>query len=344
MERINVLVTSVGGFGLGASVVKALLSSSIPMRIVGTDMSPRLIHASPLLDKEIIPSARSDNFIDELGRVVKKYSIACIFTGAEVEMLKVSQYRAEIEALGVKVFLNTDRVIRLCKNKFECNGMLESLGFSVPRTILINDISDIEKVDFSPVVLKPFFNTGASANVFVAESEDELRFFASYLLSKKIELIVQEYLPYDNNEYTVGIVSLLETSEVISSIALRKFMEGPTVGVRRGSIVISSGNTQGEFLEFVDVRKVCEKIAVAIHSKGPLNVQLRVVNGKVMPFEINPRFSGSTSARAANGWNAPEFYIRRYIMNDINAESSLRMNSKGFAIKCYEEKYIPYEK
>ena len=34
-------------------------------------------------------------------------------------------------------------------------------------------------------------------------------------------------------------------------------------------------------------------------------------------FEINPRFSGSTSIRAMVGFNEPDFFVRRYVFGDL---------------------------
>ena len=343
MKKINVLVTGVGGFSHGSSIVKALLSSSLPLDVLGTDMSPRLINASPLKNKELVPKAGDDGYIEKIIELVKSYSIDCIFTGTEHELLKVSQHRQEIESYKVKVFLNDKDVISLCKNKLSCNQKLAALGFNVPKTVVIQKEEDNEAIDFFPVIIKPYLESGASLNIFGADDKDDLYTFTRYLLNKKLSIIAQEYLPYDNNEYTVGITSLLDEPTVVSSIALRKFIEGPTRYINRDAIVISSGNSQGEFLEFKDIRQVCEKIAVGIGSRGPLNIQLRVLDGKVIPFEINPRFSGTTSARALNGYNDPEFYIRKYILNDPKATDSLTDTKKGCAVKVYEERYTRYE-
>ena len=342
MNNINVLVTSVGGFSHGSSIVKALLASSVPLSITGVDMSPRLIHSSPLVKKEIVPAAGDERYIEEIIRIVKSYSIDCMFTGSEQELLKISQFRETIESLGVKLFLNNNDVILLCKNKLRCNCMLAGFGFNVPATVLIKRDEDIEKVNFFPVVVKPYMETGASANVHVAQDADELRLLTKYLLKRNLDIIAQEYMPYDDNEYTVGVTSLIDRPEVISSIALRKFIEGPTRRLKQGDILISSGNSQGEFLGFREICAGCETIAKKIGSTGPLNVQLRVIGGKIKPFEINPRFSGTTSSRALNGYNEPEFYIRKYMLNDPDAVGSLMKTRKGFVVKCYEEHYVEY--
>lgn len=60
----------------------------------------------------------------------------------------------------------------------------------------------------------------------------------------------------------------------------------------------------------------CVEIAMAIGARGPINIQCRLVNGKVKVFEINPRFSETTSIRAMVGYNEPDMLIRRHVMGE----------------------------
>ena len=46
-------------------------------------------------------------------------------------------------------------------------------------------------------------------------------------------------------------------------------------------------------------------------------MQCRLVNGTVNVFEINPRFSGTTSLRAMAGYNEPDVLIRRHVLNEL---------------------------
>ena len=48
--------------------------------------------------------------------------------------------------------------------------------------------------------------------------------------------------------------------------------------------------------------------------KGPLNIQCRFVDGEIKVYEINPRFSGTTSIRAMMGFNEPEILINSNIL------------------------------
>ncbi len=58
------------------------------------------------------------------------------------------------------------------------------------------------------------------------------------------------------------------------------------------------------------MRAVAEKIALAIHSTGPINVQGRNTSKGFYVFEINPRFSSTTIMRAIVGFNEVDMMIQ----------------------------------
>jgi len=79
-------------------------------------------------------------------------------------------------------------------------------------------------------------------------------------------------------------------------------------------LAISSGVSQGYVKEYREVREACERISSALESTGPLNIQCRFVNGVLYPFEVNPRFSGTTYIRALMGFNEPDILIRHHAL------------------------------
>ena len=47
-----------------------------------------------------------------------------------------------------------------------------------------------------------------------------------------------------------------------------------------------------------------------------MNIQCRYVDGRVIVFEINPRFSGTTSLRAMVGYNEPDCLFREHVLRE----------------------------
>ena len=102
-------------------------------------------------------------------------------------------------------------------------------------------------------------------------------------------------------------------------------------------LVVSSGFSHGTIQGFREVRKKCEEMAAALGSRGPLNIQCRVVDGALIPFEFNPRFSGSTSIRALVDFNEPDLLIRR----ELRGEKCPRPQFKnGVILRSLKENWI----
>ena len=129
-----------------------------------------------------------------------------------------------------------------------------------------------------------------------------------------------------DEEYTVGVLHDMD-GNFVNSIALRRLVQGQLhtrvrVPNRTGrkelgeELVISSGVSHGYVGEFPDVTGPCERIAAALGARGPLNVQCRLMDGEVRVFEINPRFSGTTSIRAMVGFNEPDLLLRHHLLGE----------------------------
>lgn len=339
LDTINVLIVGAGGVGHGSSILKALNRSTLNLNIIAADMSQRLIHTADASSKAIIPPAKNPEYFDAISELIKKHSIQALFTGSEHELDVIGNNKSRLEALGVTVFMNNTDTINLCKNKLHCFEYLAAHGIDVPMTVLIESTEDIEKIDVFPVVIKPYKNSGASQNVFVAKDRKELHFICGYLLDRGIDIIAQEYIKFDNNEYTVGVTSLLDKNRVIGSVTVKKNLEGISRLFQQGEVIISSGITQGEVCHNTIVQAQSEKIARIVNSTGPLNVQLRTCGERILPFEINPRFSGTTSARAMAGYNEPEFFLKKYILG-LEDETILKIRQSGFFVKGLDERFI----
>ena len=177
-----------------------------------------------------------------------------------------------------------------------------------------------------PAILKPSVGGGGSANVFIVQSRDELLAFSRYLLGMSSCFILQEYVGTPDEEYTVGVL-FGKDGTLINSIAIKRVINNALtirtqVPNRTGRselgsrLIISTGISQGHVADWPRVRAACEEIAASLSPTAPVNVQCRVANGVVVPFEINPRFSGTTSLRAMAGYNEPDILIRRDVFGE----------------------------
>lgn len=327
-ERISVLVTGVGGGGHGHEVAKALKLAG-HYRIVGVDMSPTSFGLFDLDAAFIVPGASEPDYMDNLLAICRDERIDVLIHGSEPELKIISAHREAFRLAGVLPLINAADVIALCMDKWSTVQALEAAGLPVPRSALVEREEDIS--DFPlPAVVKPSTGGGGSANTFLAQDRAELVDGCRTLVQQGKAAIVQEYVGTPTDEYTVGVLSTLDGT-LIDSLALnREIMSGLSNRIKAPNrtdradlgpiLAISSGVSQGQVREFPEVRGGCEEIASALGSQGPMNVQCRFVDGVLYPFEVNPRFSGTTYIRALMGFNEPDLLIRHHVLGEQLAE------------------------
>ena len=325
-EPFPVMVTGVGGGGHGEQILKALRLGKLPYRVVGTDADPNSTGLTRVDAGHRVPLASSPEYLPVILELCARHGIRALFHGTEPEMGVFSEQRASFERLGIYVPVNSPGVLRVCQNKIETVRFLREHGFPAPRSWAVDAPSALDEIDSFPVVLKPAVGGGGSANVFIAQQRDELLAFGHYLLKQYARVSIQEYVGTPDTEFTVGVLFAADGS-LLNSIAVRRLITNSIslrvrVPNRSGraelgsTLVISSGISQGEVGRWPEVTSQCERIAQALNPTAPINIQCRVVDGTVVPFEINPRFSGTTSIRALAGYNEPDVLIRRDVLGE----------------------------
>lgn len=345
---LNILITGVGGGGHGEQILKAIKLSKLKCKIIGADMSP---HSKGLQEVDIpylLPPASSADYLKKLLKICEIEKIDAMFHGSEPELKVMSDNRELIEAMNVFLPINPKEVIDICLDKNKTVDFLKTNKFYFPKSVKINSKKDLKLVDFFPVVLKPSLGGGGSANILIAQNSGELITFGTYLLSLYSEFIIQEYVGTPDSEYTVGVLLSMK-GKLINSIAVKRMiMSGLSNRIKSKNLsgnkklgeilAISSGVSQGEIGRYPKVTKECERLALALGCTGAVNIQCRLHDNKVYVFEINPRFSGTTSLRAMVGYNEPEVLIKEEFFGE---KSKKKFTYKaGFIMRGLEEKYI----
>jgi carbamoyl-phosphate synthase large subunit len=323
---LNVLVTAMGGGGHGEQILKALrFAKKGRYRIFGADANPDCPQFGLVDQSAVMPFASSPEYMQRLFELIDKFEIKALFHGCEPELKLFAKHRSEIERRGVFLPINPSSVIELCMDKEKTNQRLIELNFDSPKFTVIATKYDLAAIDWFPVVVKPSVGGGGSANVYIAQDRRELDGLAEYLNlgENQIKFFIQEYVGTPDQEFTVGVLHDMN-GDYINAIAVKRALTGQlnirmvapnrTKKTELGpSLVISSGVSQGQIGRFPEVTNQCREIAQAIGARGPVNIQCRLVDGVVKVFEINPRFSGTTSLRAMVGYNEPDVLIQRHI-------------------------------
>ncbi len=332
-EKTPVLVTGVGGASIGEQIVFALRTAETPYRIICTDVDPYSLGLQFSDKGYTVPRATKEGYLDRILEICKKESVKALIPGTEVELFKITRNRQLFEDHGILPLVNSMEVIDLFKDKHRGLLFLAKMGVRVPACKSFDEWDD----SHYPLIVKPALGSGGSNFVFVAQNREELTFFKGFLERNGCVPIFQEYVGSPEEEYTVGVLTSLD-GDLMGSIAIKRRLEGRLSTLysiknyrpKSPPIRISTGISQGEIQNFPEVRDSAEKIALNIKSRGPLNIQCRLVNGDISVFEINPRFSGTESLRALADYNAPDALIRKHILGeDVGA-----MNFKtGIALR-----------
>jgi carbamoyl-phosphate synthase large subunit len=327
-EKTTVLITGVGGGSYGHELLKALKLTG-RYRLVGVDMAPSSFGLFDVDVSYLVPAASDPSYVDILLGICAEHDVRVVIHGSDPELAVLSARRDEFISAGVLPLVNTAEIIGLCLDKWETIGRLAATGAAVPVSALVGEHDPLPDIPL-PAVIKPRFGGGGSNNVFLAQSLDELEEACLSLRRQGKEAVVQEYIGTVDDEYTVGVLHTLDGS-LVNSLALnRTITSGFSSRIKVANrtprtelgptLIVSSGLSQGVVRDFPEVRAACEAITNALGSRGPLNVQVRVSEGRVYPFEINPRFSGTSYMRALLGFNEADLLIRHHVLGEAIPE------------------------
>lgn len=311
-QRLRVLITGVGGRSIGHQILQALLLLGDKYDIVATDVDAFSYGLYQVDQRYLVPRAADPAFPDAIRKLVERERIDVILPGTEAEAPVLSRFQSE---LGCMVLLNPPEVLDICGNKGRLGEWLCQNGFHTPRTVCGEGWRTLTREIGYPVVAKPAENTGGSRFVEILTSDTEVEQYLRVCPNPE-QALFQEYVGSPEEEYTVGI-ALSHTGAVIDSIVLRRKLMGLSLGMTRQMnghfYALSTGYSQGFITRQPQVQAVCEQLAVKIGARGPLNIQCRLAGDKVYIFEVHPRFSGTTSIRAAAGFNEPDLLIRDFL-------------------------------
>ena len=319
MNKQTVLITGVGGGSIGEQVFKTLTMVKDTYKIIVTNSSSVALAVADTPYKEILPNASSDEYLAELTQAIENYKVDFLIPGSEPELLKISQNRQEL-LKKTTLLINSDNVISICLDKSKTFTELKNHNIRVPQTWTIDDLQNesVKEIEF-PVIVKPAVGGSGSAGTFLAQDKDEMQFFVRYLIKYGYRVLIQEYIGRYDQEYTIGVLSSPEKEilgtvvlkrDILSGLSNKLKMKNKTSRKDLGEILaVSSGVSQGRIVDEPYIQEQTEYIAKMIGSEGPLNIQGRWDGKNFVPFEINPRFSGTTPMRAMAGFNEPKLLM-----------------------------------
>lgn len=311
---MKVLVTGAGAV-LGQAIIKSLKSiQGFDLEIHAADPSKDAVGLYMAFAQHSIPYAKDNNYIIELKNLIQSIQPEFVFIGTDVELLTISLNKSFIEReFNTHIIVSSPDIIKIADDKYMTYKYLTSLGIESPKTFLAKEVKNLKELNY-PIIIKP--RIGArSVGVQLVHSFKSL----THQLSSNNDLVIQEYLS-STIEYTAGVIYFDDSN--IASIVMKR--------------TLKDGNTfKAVPLDWSWINHTLEEITKKIKPFGPLNFQFKIQDYKIIIFEINARFSGTTYFRSIANFNEIEFVI-----NFIKYKKKItqpKINSTISILRFYDE-------
>lgn len=318
----NILITAVGNIGVGSQIVEALrIPNDVELYIVGTDMKDSHISCREKLNSfYCVPAPTQESYFYKITEIIDRHNIGLIFVCSIKEAYWFYKHMPFFSKRGIHIVLDSEDIFHLCMDKCKLFDYLAHKGIPLPRYKRIKCLKDCEAVDFYPVVLKPNDQAIASNHVYIAYDVDDLKLLSQYLIKNNIQILAQEWVGDDTNEYSISVTCNAK-GDIVSSVALLRSFDSAisykSKTIHNGSCyVISSGITQGTIVKNPALCLQAETIAKALGSHGPLNLQGKWVNNVFLLFDAHPTITSSTYIKALAGYNEPLWIVNQYFFNE----------------------------
>jgi carbamoyl-phosphate synthase large subunit len=313
MKNINILITAASRrVALVKNFVRAINQNGYTGKIIATDTDP----LSPALyftaKHYLAPLSTSPDYIPAIKDICKKEDINLVIPTIDEELPMFGRYKEEFKKEGITILISEEKTCRICNDKFETFKFFRERGLPFPDTFLPEGI-DYSSLKY-PLFIKPRFGRG-SINAYPIANEKELRFFIEYIK----EPVIQRFL--GGKEYTIDVLCNMK-GRILSVVPRERMV------IRSG--VCDRGRT-------VKDKKLIDysvRVAEGLNIIGPANLQCKV-DGDVVFFEVNPRFSGAIQLTIEAGADFPAMIID--MVNGSSPEPCIGDFKDGVIMTSYED-------
>ena len=293
------LVTGMGAL-IGQGIVAGLRSDG-RARVIGLD---RRIsdHGASLCDAFVVKpdcDEADPAYLAFWQDLIVNEGVDLVLPGISADMDFLDANRERLSPLGVRLGLNTARLIRETRDKLEFFRLLECAD--LPRIESRQPASWSEALATfgdPPFMFKPRSGEGGQGQAVIRTERD----FAYWTSRANDNWLMQPFVGSDDAEFTVGAFGLGDGAFLDEMIIMRRWLT-------------RAGNTgRAEITDAPNVEAAARALMKHFCPEGPTNLQFRLDNGVPRLLEINPRFSSSCSLRVAFGFNEAAMSIDHYLL------------------------------
>lgn len=295
MSILNVLVTAGSRrVPLVRMFQRSLVELGVSGQVVVTDVNA-LSPAVHLADRAFrVPYATEDGYIDAILEACEHAQVGLVVPTIDDELPVFGGARERFERRGIVLAVSSAHTTETCNDKLATSELLLSRNVPAARAWLPADVPANQPL---PLFVKPRRGRGG-VGAFAARTRGELTFFTRYVA----DAVVQEYL--EGPEFTLDM--MCDFSGRVLAV------------VPRERVVIRAGvSDRGRTVHDARLMALALQTAEALPMVGAVNVQCRVVEGRPVIFEINPRFSGGIPLTVAAGADFPRMLVELALGRDV---------------------------
>ncbi|HXH41211.1 MAG TPA: carboxylate--amine ligase, partial [Thermoanaerobaculia bacterium] len=141
----KILITGAGSVQSNG-VIKSLLKNPGPGEdVIGTGSDPMDLALCTAVRKYLVPYSTKPGYREALLKVLALERPDMIHFQHDVELYEAMKFRAEIEALGIRLYAPDNEVIDTCVHKYKSWLKFKAAGIRVPENILIDGEADLKR-------------------------------------------------------------------------------------------------------------------------------------------------------------------------------------------------------
>lgn len=300
----NIAVTGLNAIdspGPGVAVIRGLLDSKLfNSRIIGLayeSLEPG-IYMNDLVDSVYhvpYPGAGLEALYDRISYIHSRERIDVIIPNFDAELYSYIKLEERLKRLGISICLPTMQQFEE-RQKVNLNDFGDRYGIKVPKSMVVNDLSDLAEVgkrfDYPVVVKGKYYDAGIAYN-----SEQVRSNFLKLSARWGVPVIIQEFI--HGAEYNVtGLGD--GTGETIAAVPMRK------------QYITDKGKAWGG-ISIADERMLQMTRDFVGKTKWRGGFELELMKDKQNEFyllEINPRMPAWIYLAVGVGQNIPEAVVR----------------------------------
>lgn len=326
----TILVTGIGAL-IGQGIIQALnnLAERKDIKLIGIDRNEDT-HARFLCDQFIQKPCMNELSAEYLAfwrSLISDESIDLILPGIEDDVVFFNQHREGLLG-GFPVLLNSTKILALGLDKYKLFMFANANNIPAIPSALASGPNALKNLNLlqKKTILKPRASNG-SRGMFRFQGLEELQaFLKNKSFDELNDLIVQPYIGSDSEEYTASIFGLGDGT-----------YQGPIVFKR---LLAKEGYTK--YAKTVDpsddILTSIDTVAKNCIPVGPTNFQFRKLDNQFLLMEINPRFSSTTSLKAAFGFDEARMSFHFF----YNGERDFNLSIVGGEAWRYTSDFIKY--